>query len=620
MKEKSKKIKLNLSSVVTALKKINDIRKEYTRVLFANAVLQGIRPFIPIILSAKILDELLGGKDTTTLMRLAFVLIAFMFVTHVLSAYLIKRYNDESKMLISHYYLELSKKSMKMDYSQIEKKETMDLLHQIEGASNSFMAIWDIAEYLQKGLLAVMEILISGVLIISMFTNRADTLPDEKLAFIQSPMAFVFLMVVLLIGLYLYSVIQGKQGETAARDMKSAIGGNRIFAYLFFRMGSSYENGKDIRLYNAQNLIFSKMKDFVRSNYHECDEHFVKPNIKNFSLLSIVNVVMVVAVYIFIILKAYVGAITVGSIFIQINAIMRLYDAVGSFFKQFNMLKAACEHFKYSINFFNLPEKNKEGMREVDIEDGCVFEFKNVSFKYPSSETLVLDNISLTLHTGERLAVVGMNGAGKTTMIKLLCRLYEPTEGIITLNGIDVNLYDYDAYIKLFSVVFQDFQLFSFDMDANVVTGETINRDKLMTSLYDSGLKNVVEELKGNCNVPMGKNFDEGGRDFSGGERQKLAIARALYRDAPVVILDEPTAALDPIAEYDIYTKFNSLVKNKSAVFISHRLSSCQFCHNIAVFDKGKIVQFGSHDSLVKEVYGKYHELWQAQAEHYVYD
>ena len=233
---------------------------------------------------------------------------------------------------------------------------------------------------------------------------------------------------------------------------------------------------------------------------------------------------------------------------------------------------------------------------------------------------MVLDHIDLTIKAGERLAVVGMNGAGKTTMIKLLCRLYEPTSGIITLNGTNIQDYDFDAYINLFSVVFQDFQLFAFEMDKNVATGNDINNNALENALKNAGLSNVIEDMNNDFKVPLGKKYEEKGRDFSGGEKQKLAIARALYRNAPVVILDEPTAALDPIAEYEIYTKFNTLVENKTAVFISHRLSSCRFCHDIAVFHKGKIVQHGNHDTLLKNHNGKYYELWNAQAEHYIYE
>lgn len=618
--KKNRKIKLNLSSVMAALKTIHKIRKEYIRVLFLNAILQAVRPFIPILLSAKILDELLGHKDQTTLITLAFLLVGLMFITHALSGYFTKRYNDETKHLISNYEFELSKKSMKLDYAQIENKETMDLLQYIEEGGHNYMGIWHIAEYLQLGTLAILEIIIAFSLILTMFTNGTHVYVTGSLSIIQSPLVFMMLLFVLLFGILLSSIIQGKLGETVANSAKGGVGANRIFGYLFFHISYNYANGKDIRLYNAQNLLHEKIMDFVVPNCQDSLDNFVKPNMKYFSLLNMVNVLMLVAVYTFIILKAYVGAITVGVIFIQINAIMRLYQSIGSFLKQYNMLKAACDHFKNSIRYFNLPEMKKEGSRQIDSQGDYVFEFKNVSFKYPSTDTLVLDNVNLTINSGERLAVVGMNGAGKTTMIKLLCRLYEPTSGVITLNGINIKEYGYEEYIKLFSVVFQDFKLFSFGMDQNVAVSENVDLEKLEYCLFNSGLGNVVDELDKHYQVSIGKNFDEDGRDFSGGEEQKLAIARALYKDAPIIVLDEPTAALDPIAEFEVYSKFNTLVKDKAAVFISHRLSSCKFCHNIAVFDKGKIVQLGNHDSLVSDKKGKYHELWFAQAEHYVYE
>lgn len=618
--KKVRKNKLNLSSVKIALKTIHKIRKEYIRVLFINAMLQATRPFVPIVFSAMILDELLGEKDRAALISLAGLLIGLMFVIHILSGYFTKRYNDETNQLINNYEFELSKKSMKLDYALIEDKETLDLLQFIQEGGNNYMGIWHIAEFLQLGTLAILEIIIASGLILSMFTSGTDVVVTGSLSFIQSPAVFILMLLVLLTGIILSSIIQAKLGETVANSAKGGVGANRIFAYLFFHISYNYANGKDIRLYNAQDLLHEKIMDFVEPNCQDCLDNFVKPNIRHYSMLNIVNVFMMVAVYTFIILKAYVGAITIGVIFIQINAIMRLYQSIGSFLKQYNMLIAACDHFKSSIRYFNLPEMKKEGARQIDSEGGYVFEFKNVSFKYPASDTLALENISLTINSCERLAVVGMNGSGKTTLIKLLCRLYEPTEGVITLNGIDIREYDYEEYISLFSVVFQDFKLFSFGMDQNVAVSEDIDLEKLEDCLVSSGLGNLVKEFDNNYEVSIGKNFDEDGRDFSGGEEQKLAISRALYKDAPIVVLDEPTAALDPIAEFEVYSKFDTLVKDKAAVFISHRLSSCKFCHNIAVFHKGKIVQLGNHNSLVSDKEGKYHELWFAQADHYVYD
>ncbi len=343
----------------------------------------------------------------------------------------------------------------------------------------------------------------------------------------------------------------------------------------------------------------------------------MKPNLKNFSLLNVVNTFILVAVYIFIVLKAYVGAITIGAIFIQINAVMRLYNALGSFLTQYNMLKASAENFQYSIDYFNLPEIKNTGNRKIDFTAPVEIAFQDVSFKYPGSEQLVLKNINLKISAGQRLAVVGMNGAGKTTMIKLLCRLYQPTTGCITLNGIDIAEYDIDDYVKILAVVFQDFKLFAFAMDINIAFSNDVNDTALETALIDAGLSNLLAELSGNTGVAIGKNYQDNGRDFSGGEQQKLAIARALYKNAPVVILDEPTAALDPIAEYEVYSKFDKLVAGKTAIFISHRLSSCKFCDNIAVFDQGEIVQWGNHTTLLADKDGKYHELWSAQAQHY---
>ncbi|MCL2285030.1 MAG: ABC transporter ATP-binding protein, partial [Firmicutes bacterium] len=221
--------------------------------------------------------------------------------------------------------------------------------------------------------------------------------------------------------------------------------------------------------------------------------------------------------------------------------------------------------------------------------------------------------LSINFRIGQRLAVVGMNGSGKTTMIKLLCRLYDPTEGEITLNGIDIRKYRFHEYMAIFSVVFQDFGLFDFTLAQNVATSAKPDFARVTECLDKAGFDMKGMEL----DSYLYKGYDENGIEISGGEAQKIALARALYKNAPFIVLDEPTAALDPIAEYEIYSKFNEIVGEKTAIYISHRLSSCRFCDDIAVFDKGKLVQRGSHDRLVADAKGKYHELWNAQAQYY---
>lgn len=243
-------------------------------------------------------------------------------------------------------------------------------------------------------------------------------------------------------------------------------------------------------------------------------------------------------------------------------------------------------------------------------------DIRDVSFRYPNTETWALRHVNMKFQVGSRLAVVGENGSGKTTFIKLLYRLYDPTQGEILLNGIDIRKYSYRQYIDLFSVVFQDFQLLAFPLGQNVAAAVEVDKGRAASCLEMAGFGKRLAALPQGLETPLYKEFDESGVQVSGGEAQKIALARALYKDAPFVVLDEPTAALDPVAEMEVYENFDKIVGDKTAVYISHRLSSCRFCDDIAVFDHGHIVQQGSHDALV-EAPGKYQELWHAQAQYY---
>ena len=244
-------------------------------------------------------------------------------------------------------------------------------------------------------------------------------------------------------------------------------------------------------------------------------------------------------------------------------------------------------------------------------------EFQDVSFRYPGSSTWALRHVNIKFRIGRRMAVVGENGSGKTTFIKLLCRLYDPQEGHILLNGIDIRKYNYRDYMGLFSVVFQDFQLLAQPLGENVAGARNYDRDRAQKALVDAGFGDRLASMPAGLDTMLYKEFAEDGVDVSGGEAQKIAIARALYKDAPFIILDEPTAALDPIAEAEIYAKFNDIAGDKTAVYISHRLSSCKFCDEIAVFDHGQVIQRGTHEQLLADEAGKYHALWHAQAQYY---
>ena len=311
---------------------------------------------------------------------------------------------------------------------------------------------------------------------------------------------------------------------------------------------------------------------------------------------------------------------------LSVSEFLLYFTAVGNFTTWVTgILKGFGELHQFSLElssvrgYIEAPEPFRmEGGKAIEPDTSLPYtlELRDVSFRYPNTETWALRHVNMKFQVGSRLAVVGENGSGKTTFIKLLCRLYDPTQGEILLNGIDIRKYSYRQYIDLFSVVFQDFQLLAFPLGQNVAAAVEVDKGRAARCLEMAGFGKRLAALPQGLETPLYKEFDESGVQVSGGEAQKIALARALYKDAPFVVLDEPTAALDPVAEMEVYENFDKIVGDKTAVYISHRLSSCRFCDDIAVFDHGHIVQQGSHDTLV-EAPGKYQELWHAQAQYY---
>lgn len=301
-----------------------------------------------------------------------------------------------------------------------------------------------------------------------------------------------------------------------------------------------------------------------------------------------------------------------------ISASASLYSSLNRMIDCGMEIRKRCNYAYQFLLFLEYPRAMQTGEKKVSGGEH-VIEFSDVSFRYPRSEKYVLRHINLTIHSGEHLSIVGLNGAGKTTFIKLLCRLYAVTEGKIYIDGVDIMEYSEEEYRKLFAVVFQDFKLFAFTLRENITLGDwDFSEEEIARVLKLSGFDEDAGKLEKGLDTMIYKSFDEKGTELSGGQQQKVAISRALYRNAPIVILDEPTAALDPVAEYDIYRKFNSLVGGKTAIYISHRLSSCKFCDHIAVFAEDTIKEYGTHEELVHKKDGIYAQMFFTQAKHYI--
>lgn len=382
-------------------------------------------------------------------------------------------------------------------------------------------------------------------------------------------------------------------------------------------VGRNYRNGKDIRVYGEQELILGEYQKNTDNWIGEWEKGIRKVCLAYSGIYGI-TLISNLLIYGFAVVRAIAGTLTVGQIIGFVMYFSKIRDGITRVTEGIGEISVNHEYIRYVFDFLDIPDEKYKGTIPTEKRDDNEYEFAfhHVSFRYPGSEQYALQDVNLKWKIGEKMALVGKNGCGKSTLIKLLCRLYDPTEGEITLNGIDIRKYQYEDYMALFSVVFQDSGLFCFSMAENVAANVEYDAKRVMDCVVRTGLGGWLDKLDQGIETCLYKNFDEHGVEISGGEAQKLCLARAIYKGAPFIVLDEPTAALDPISEHDIYTKFNGIVGTRTAVYISHRLSSCRFCDEIVVMENGTVVERGSHNSLLEQD-GVYKALWTAQAEYY---
>lgn len=371
---------------------------------------------------------------------------------------------------------------------------------------------------------------------------------------------------------------------------------------------------------NLEDPEYRKMVDHAKELYKRWDRDVCCClYISSDAITQFVSGISSIVIYCMTVIAVLMGRITLGSMIKYIQCIDGFITSSKSIWSICIGLWYNAEYLERFFAFLDIPQEMKKGCipveKRMDKEYKIVFD--HVSFRYPNSETYALKDLNLEFKIGEKLAVVGMNGSGKTTFIKLLCRLYDPTEGAIYMNGIDIQRYQYEEYLSLFSVVFQDFKLFSFSIGENVAVEENYEESIVKTALEKAGLSEFLKEQKQGVKTVLYRDFDKEGIEISGGEAQKIALARAIYKGAAFVLLDEPTAALDPLAEYEIYKRFNEMVADRTTIYISHRMSSCRFCGDIAVFHEGSLVQRDSHEELIRQTEGMYYQLWSSQAQYY---
>ena len=617
--EKKVNMRHALSAHFRAAKELHHISPRFFLLTTIYAIVAAVTPYITVFFSAQILKELalLRRADILRNWVVAGVLCVGLF--SVLKAVLYQRNETVFDDLYGRKEILFSRKMFSLDFADMDKQETHDLRAQIRQNENwSSWGMMRVPEAYEYGLKSIIGILSGIALTVTLFTSPVPETAGS-LTFLNNPIFIVILAAVLVLVSILAGRFNTKSISYWSKAAEEATMGNRLFSFFGF-IGIQKGRNADIRMYNQQDIVSAYWDGNSAFGASGKLGKIAMGPLGIYSGLGTGIVVLITGfMYVFTCLKAWAGAFDIGSITQYVGAATAMAGSIFELTALLGILKTNTEYLDTTFEFLDIPNAMYQGSltTEKRADRQYEVEFKNVSFKYPGSETWALKNVSMKFKVGKRLAIVGENGSGKTTFIKLLCRLYDPQEGQILLNGIDIRKYNYRDYMDVFSIVFQDFQLISQPLGANVAGSSTYDEAKVRKALIDAGFGDRLETMPDGLNTQLYKDFTENGVEVSGGEAQKIAIARALYKDAPFIILDEPTAALDPIAEAEIYSKFNDISGDKTAIYISHRLSSCKFCDEIAVFHEGGVIQQGTHDDLLADTTGKYHELWHAQAQYY---
>lgn len=554
-------------------------------------IINSIKPIILLIFPKLILDEIASGCDFNRIIILAVMMVVVTFFMNSI-------YNILQNIW-SHYYNILSaligyehlNSNLNCKFKYIEDSKYLNLQQRVR---DSIMP----TDYLY--------------FISSVIENIIQIITYSYIIFVFDFKLFI--------GIIIYSTISyiiGTRVNKEEYQFGEAVSPiSRVINY-FYNLASNPVYGKDVRVNGLSRLIKGRIEEAVNRKVSVSKKYYNK-KFRFDILLLICSFIWEGCLYYVVVISALTGTITIGSFTLYLGVLSNFVGQVSGLLKELDKFNYWSKLIENLYQYKTLSQEKDIGNLTTSGLDRVDIEFKNVWFKYPNKDDYILKDINIKINAGEKLAIVGMNGAGKSTFIKLLCRLYEPTKGEILVNGENISSYDSAEYSNLLTVVLQDFKLFAFSVSDNIVLQKDYNQDKFNSALEKANIKDRLQKLKDKEKTYISKEFDDNGVDFSGGERQKIAIARAIYRNSKIFILDEPNSAMDPISESKFYENFRNITEQKTTIYISHRLASAKFCDNIAVFNDGQITEYGSHESLI-ELKGLYSDLFNKQASGYIY-
>ncbi len=560
------------------------------------AAAQGACVLILPVMSKLVLSSAEDGLDISGLLVRCLPAAAVAMALYCIAALVGNRMEQHIELTRVHFVKRRLHKVFTIDYQLLERSDVLDAQRRALQADS--VAVSGMLTSMQKFFTNLVSVVLAGFVI-------------------ASYNIYVIGIMLLLCIVRMFALNAAKKYDKKyVWDMMAPFW--RRIDYLF-RSSSDTVHAKDVRLYSMQKWLSDKHKTVSRMAHA-----LVSRSKLNWLRFSTLNQLLVfvedVILYGWLIISTAKGSISISDFTLCYGSIYAFVEATNRFFENAVEIMQFSRQIDDYRDFVQLPQQEKKQSEWRPIPDTKKFRFtfKGVSFKYPGQERYALRNVSLAVNAGERLAIVGINGAGKTTLTKLLLRLYEPSEGAVYLNGIDIREFDITEYRRLFAPVFQDVEPLALSILENVTMTHAERSDitRAERCMKNAGIGSKLTMLHGGIKARLGRGIYTEGTDFSGGERQKLMLARALYKDAPIVVLDEPTAALDAIAESRQYESFDRLIGDKTAIYISHRLSSTKFCDAIAVFDDGAMVEYGTHEQLLAGK-GKYAELFEVQAQYY---
>lgn len=565
--------------------------------------------YLPVILVARILDLLVYRENSADPVSIAVVGLVGIWLLKGVKALLEKEMKTRSYQIAMRFETLVPVNTLNISFSDLESDYAKEMRARILADRSWGSGFFGVADKFCNLCNSGFELLGSVIMLIPLAMQVSGSAAGKVAA------ALLFNIGLAVVGASVYAKWYQKKESAAMNQMTQAEKNSRFW---YMDEGGSGAIGaqslKDIFMYRAKKMI-QKTIDIEREGVRKNVFTIARINSAGALGTGMIQGILLCVSYYCVLALAIAGTITVGMVLRYAQAIFQACMSVSASIRLAGEFRTDVGRIASTLEYLNLKAEKTKGDSFTEMTKG-VIEFRNVSFRYPGTKELVLDHVSLKIEPSEKIAVVGKNGSGKTTLVKLLCRLYEPEEGEILWNGKNIREYDLREWQKIFAIVFQDYSLLSLTLGQNVAASVQYEAERAKEVLQLAGFGERLNKLKKGLETVVYPEYEQDGVSFSGGEEQKIAIARAIYKGGQICILDEPTAALDPVSESRVYESFDEIVKGKTAVYISHRLSSCKFSDRIFVLDNGKIAESGTHEALLSQN-GLYAQLWQAQAQYY---